>query len=205
MDRRIFLAALAAAPLLAYGVAANAQNAVVDGVNTYLTNLKSATARFVQENSDGTTSTGTFYLQKPGKMRFEYDPPSPAMIITDGEMLAVYDRKSNRGPQVYPQSRTPLSLLSRQNIDVTKSKYVRRIETRDKQIYMLMFDPDAPDNGTMLMIFSADPVALTGWVIADSAGRESRIVLENLTTGISLDRTLFSISYTNMLIRDGKL
>ena len=205
MNRRFFLAALSAASLVSLGSIASAENDVVAGINRYLTDMSSVSARFVQENADGSTSTGTFYMQKPGKMRFEYDPPSPAMVIADGEALAVYDRKSNRGPQVYPQSSTPLSLLSRQDIDVTKSRFVRLIETRNDQIFMLMFDPEEPDNGTMLMIFDQNPVKLAGWVVADAAGQESRIVLQDLVTDISLENKLFSISYTNMLIRQGKL
>ena len=78
MDRRFFIAALGAVSVLSFGGSANAQNAVVDELNTYLNSLQSVTARFTQESADGSTATGLFYLQKPGKMRFEYDAPSPA-------------------------------------------------------------------------------------------------------------------------------
>jgi len=204
MNRRFFISALATS-LALYAPAAMAQNAVIEGLNTYLSDLLAISAPFTQENADGTTATGTFYMQKPGKMRFEYDPPSPAMLIADGEALAVYDRKSNRGPQVYPQSSTPLSLLSRNNIDVTKSKFVRRIETRDNRIFVMMYDPEKVENGTMLMIFDDDPVLLTGWIVTDGAGQQSTIRLGKLTTGMSFENRLFSISYTNLLIREGKL
>lgn len=195
MDRRIFIAALCAAPLVSFGSPASAGNAVVDTVNTYLTNLISAQARFRQESSDGTVLNGTFYLQKPGKMRFEYDPPSPALIIADGSALAVFDRKSTRGPQRYPQNSTPLSLLSRNNIDVTKTKYVRRIEVRGGRIYVIMFDPDEPNIGTMTLVFTENPMELVEWVITERSGAESRVKLGALTKNISIDSHLFNITY----------
>lgn len=205
MDRRIFIAALCAAPLVSFGEVANAQNAVVDAVNAYLTGLQSATARFTQESSDGSVVNGTFYLQKPGKMRFEYDPPSPALIIADGETLAIYDRKSTRGPQRYSQSSTPMSLLSRNDIDVTQSRYVRLIEVLGGQVHVTMYDPEKSDNGTMRMIFDQNPMALRSWVIVESNGLESVVNLGPLTTGISLDSKLFNIVYNNGLLRSGDL
>lgn len=205
MDRRIFIAALCAAPLVSFGKVANAQNAVVDAVNAYLTGLQSATARFTQESSDGSVVNGTFYMAKPGKMRFEYDPPSPALIIADGETLAIYDRKSTRGPQRYAQSSTPMSLLSRSDIDVTQSRYVRLIEVEDGQVHVTMYDPEKPDNGTMRMIFDQDPMVLRSWVIVEGNGLESVVNLGPLSTGMSFDRKLFDIVYNNGLLRSGDL
>lgn len=197
MNRRFFTLALCATSLVSLGDIAHAQNAVVESVNTYLTNLKTATAQFTQESADGSILTGTFYLQKPGRLRFEYDPPSPAMIIADGQIMAIYDAKSSRGPQRYPQSKTPLSLLTRNDIDVTKSRFVRLIEVKNDQVHVTMFDPEKPDNGTMRMIFDQDPMELVAWVVVDGAGLESVVKLGDLTTNISLENRLFSIPYAN--------
>ena len=204
MDRRIFIAALCAAPLVSLGSSASAGNAVVEAVNDYLTNLQSAQARFRQQSSDGTVMNGTFYLQKPGKMRFEYDPPSPALIIADGSALAVFDRKSSRGPERYPQDSTPLSLLSRNNIDVTKTKYVRRIEVRGGKVYVIMFDPENPESGSMTLILKENPMELTGWVVTENSGLKTEVDLEALTRNISLDSHLFNIVYNiHELEKDG--
>lgn len=196
MNRRFFLAALGAAPLVSFGSFASAQNAVVDELNAYLNSLLSARAPFTQESADGTTATGTFYLQKPGKMRFEYDAPSPALLVADGGALAVFDRKSNRGPQRYPQSSTPLSLLSRANIDITRSKFVKLLEAGPTQIHLTLHDPAEPDNGSIKMIFKRNPMALTEWIITDGSGLESVVRLGKLTTNISLESSLFSIPMT---------
>lgn len=202
MNRRFLLAALCAAPLVTIGGPAFAQQSVIDGINDYLTNLQSATARFTQRSSDGSVATGTFYLQKPGKMRFEYDPPSPALIVADGQALAVFDRKSNRGPQRYSLSSTPLSLLTRQNVNVTQSKFVRMIETKGGQIHVTMFDPQAPGNGTMRMIFDQNPIELAEWVIVDGSGVESVVKLGPLSKNIQLDSRLFSIPHTIAALKD---
>lgn len=182
-----------------------AQNAVVDAVNVYLTGLTTLISPFTQESSDGSVSTGLFYLDKPGKMRFEYDPPSPALIIADGDALAIYDKKSSRGPQVYPQSSTPLSLLTRNDIDVTQSKFVRLIETLNGQIHVVLFDPEHADRGTMRMIFDQNPMELSQWVITEGNGLESIVRLGRLTKNISIDPFLFDIVRHNQLQRSGEL
>ncbi|MEK6205242.1 MAG: outer membrane lipoprotein carrier protein LolA [Amylibacter sp.] len=203
MNRRFFITALGAAPLVSFGSIASAQNAVVDELNAYLNSLLSATAPFTQESADGSTATGTFYLQKPGKMRFEYDPPSPALLVADGSALAIFDKKSNRGPQRYPQSSTPLSLLTRSDIDIRRSRFVQKLEAGTTQMHLTMFDPDRPGNGSIKMIFDRNPMALIEWIIVDGSGLESVVKLGKLTTNISLDSALFSIQQTIRTLNSG--
>lgn len=202
MNRRFFIAAFGAASLVLSGGIASAQNDVVDELNTYLNSLISATAPFTQESADGSTATGTFYLQKPGKMRFEYDAPSPALLVADGQALAVFDKKSNRGPQRYPQSSTPLSLLTRPDIDIRRSKFVQLLEAGDTQMHLTLFDPDEPGIGSLKMIFDRNPMALVEWIIVDGSGLESVVKLGPLTTNISLDSALFSIPKTILALQN---
>ena len=191
MDRRFFLAASAA--MLASP--AIAQNESINRLNTYLTELRSATATFRQENADGTETSGTFFLKKPGKMRFEYDAPSDSLVVADGRTLAIFDAKSNVSPQRYPQRRTPLSLLSLDDVDVTSSVFVRRIEERDGRAYMTMYDPEKPRNGQMVMVFTTNPVALVEWVLTDKSGLETHVFLDQLQTGMELRSRLFNIGW----------
>jgi len=164
-------------------------------LNDYLNNLRSAVATFRQENADGTESTGTFYLKKPGKMRFEYDAPSDSLVVADGRTLAIFDAKSNVSPQRYPQRRTPLSLLSLEDIDVTKSVFVRRIEERGGRTYMTMFDPEKPRNGQMVMIFQTNPMQLVEWVLTDKSGLETRVILDELQVDVELGNRIFNIGW----------
>jgi len=202
MNRRFFITALGAAPLVSFGNIANAQNVVVNELNAYLNSLITARAPFTQESADGSTATGTFYLQKPGKMRFEYDPPSPALLVADGNVLAIFDKKSNRGPQRYPQSSTPLSLLSRSDIDIRRSRFVQQLEAGRTQIHLTLFDPENPRNGSIKMIFDRNPMALVEWIIVDGSGLKSVIRLGRLTTNISLNSALFSIPLTIRALKD---
>lgn len=205
MDRRTFLSALAAIPLVSLGAPADAQNATIVALNTYLNNLRSATARFRQENSDGTTSTGVFYLLKPGRLRFEYDPPHRSLVIADGLTLAIFDKKTRRLPQRYSQSETPLSLLSRNDIDVTKSRFVRRIVNDGDLTKVTLYNPDMIEAGVMQMDFSRDPVVLRAFHTTDKAGLTTSIYLGELQLNQSLDRQLFDIAYNMELQKQGKL
>jgi len=192
MDRRFFMAGFAAlAALPAY-----AQNESITRLNSYLTNLRSATATFRQENADGTEITGRFYLKKPGKMRFEYDAPSDSLVVADGRTLAIFDAKSNVSPQRYPQRRTPLSLLSLDDVDVTSSVFVRRIEERGGRAYMTMYDPEKPRNGQMVMVFTIAPMALVEWVLTDKSGLQTNVYLDELQTGVDLQSRIFNIAWS---------
>ena len=191
MDRRLFLAGCAAV----VASPAFAQNESINRLNTYLTNLRSAVATFTQENPDGTSTTGTFYMKKPGKMRFEYDAPSDSLVVADGRTLAIFDAKSNVSPQRYPQRRTPLSMLSADDIDVTSSVFVRRIEETGGRAYVTMYDPEKPQNGQMVMIFEINPMQLVEWILTDKSGLETHVFLNNLQTGVDLRNRLFSIGW----------
>lgn len=175
---------------------AYAQNESITRLNSYLTNLRSATATFRQENADGTEITGTFYLKKPGKMRFEYDAPSDSLVVADGRTLAIFDAKSNVSPQRYPQRRTPLSLLSLDDVDVTSSIFVRRIEERGGRAYMTMYDPEKPRNGQMVMVFTIAPMALVEWVLTDKSGLQTNVYLDELQTGVDLQSRIFNIAWS---------
>ncbi len=201
MNRRKFITTSATflALVPAMGVMAQ-ENPLIGRLNAYLSSLTTAQARFSQENADGTVINGSFFLKKPGQMRFEYDSPSDSLVIASGRTIAIFDAKSNAGPQRYPQNRTPLSLLSMANIDVTNSVFVRRIEERSGRSFITLFDPEKPQNGSMVMIFDNDPMALREWIVVDRSGLETQVYLEELQTGIELQNRLFNISYNQRLL-----
>ena len=117
MNRRALLLLLALTAL-PFAAPAFAQAVDVSAINTYLVALRNAQGRFRQTNPNGSVQTGAFYLAKPGRIRFEYDQPKGAMVIADGTNVGVFDPKSNRNPTRYPLSRTPLSLLLRENLSL---------------------------------------------------------------------------------------
>jgi outer membrane lipoprotein-sorting protein len=191
MHRRTLLATLAALPVLALPAAAQGVN--VAPINTYLQGLRSAQGRFTQTNPDRSTQTGTFYLQKPGRIRFEYDKPKGAMVIADGKWVGVFDPKSNRSPTRYPLDRTPLSLLLRDRLSLTEPGLVQGATRSAEGIDLTVVDPKAPKEGRMVMSFAGDPVRLRQWTVTTKTGQSTRVALNEITTGVQLDRSLFNI------------
>lgn len=191
MNRRTLLVALALLPLAPHLVAAQSVNAAP--IEAYLERLRSARGTFRQVNPDGSSQTGTFYLAKPGRIRFEYAQPPGAMVIADGRNVGVFDPKSNRGPTRYPLSKTPLALLLRDSLSLTEPGLVLGA-TRDAQgTHITVVDPRAPKEGRMVMTFGENPVVLREWEITTRTGQTTSVALREMTTGVSLDRDLFNI------------
>jgi outer membrane lipoprotein-sorting protein len=199
MKRRDLLRAALALPLLsavamtAPGVAF-AQAVDVTAIDTYLRGLRAAQGRFQQTNPNGSVQTGAFYLAKPGRIRFEYDKPKGAMVIADGSWVGVFDPKSNRGPTRYPLSKTPLSLLLRDDISLREPGMVLGA-TRDPDgtTNITVVDPRAPNEGRIVMRFSANPIALSGWQVITKTGQRTSVSLSNLQTNVQPSRSLFNI------------
>jgi outer membrane lipoprotein-sorting protein len=192
MDRRTLLLAI---PALAFAGAfpAVAQSVNVSAINSYLTALRSAEGTFRQTNPNGSVQSGRFFLQKPGRIRFEYDSPKGAMVIADGSWVGVFDPKSNRNPTRYPLARTPLSLLLRDSLSLAEPGLVLGA-TRDADgTEITVVDPRAPQEGRMVMTFSDDPIALTSWTITTKTGARTRVDLRSLAPASGFDRGLFNI------------
>lgn len=191
MDRRTLLLGLVALPLAAGS--ARAQAVDVGAINVYLTGLRSAQGRFTQTNPNRSVQTGTFYLQKPGRIRFEYDKPKGAMVIADGTWVGVFDPKSNRNPTRYPLGKTPLSLLLRNELSLAEPGLVLGATRGAGGVDVTVVDPRTPDAGRMVMSFSEKPVALRQWAITTKAGATTKVVLDEMKTGVTIDPSLFNI------------
>jgi outer membrane lipoprotein-sorting protein len=193
MDRRSLLLAL---PALAFARAlpASAQSVNVTAINNYLLGLRSAQGTFRQTNPNGSVQTGRFYLQKPGRIRFEYDSPKGAMVIADGTWVGVFDPKSNRNPTRYPLAKTPLSLLLRDRLSLAEPGLVLgATRETDGTTDITVVDPKAPQEGRMVMTFSDNPITLRQWEITTKTGQRTQVVLTSLAPAGGLDRSLFNI------------
>ena len=192
IDRRAFLAStaaiLAAGPLRAAPVP-------VDRLSAYFNAIETAEARFLQLNDDGTQSTGTLYLHRPGRARFEYDPPGQALVIAGAGAVAIFDGRSNAAaPEQYPLKQTPLWLILERNVNLAgKDMVVGHFEASGSTILALQ-DPEAPENGRIELVFKPNPTRLAGWVVVDGGGSRTQVVLDELKTGMSLSARLFSIT-----------
>lgn len=189
MIRPLALAALlAAAPL-----AAAAQALSLQEISAYLNRLTTAQGGFTQVNADGTIGTGTIYLKRPGRLRFEYAPPDRSLFIAGGGQVAVFDPGSNQGPERFPLSETPLSIILAENVDLTRSGMVTEHVSDGTSTIVRAQDPAHPDYGSIQMVFTADPVELRQWIVTDQTGSETTVILNDLQTGVQIGDRPFNI------------
>ncbi len=163
-------------------------------ISRYINDLKIAQAEFTQINADGTISTGIIYIRRPGRARFEYNPPSDALVIAGGQQLAIFDAKSNTGPTQYPLRRTPLNLILARNVDLSRADMVVGHSFDGTTTTVIAQDPDNPEYGTIALTFTDDPVELRQWVITDDIGDQTTVILSRLEQVASLNNNLFNIS-----------
>jgi outer membrane lipoprotein-sorting protein len=175
------------------GLTARADEVSLADLSAYLNSLTTAEARFEQTNADGSTATGRLILQRPYRARFEYDAPDQNLVLASGRMVAIFDAKSNQPPEQYPLARTPLNLILGPKIDLARSAMVTDHAEVAGMTHVLAQDPKHPEYGTIELVFSASPVALTQWIITDDMGGQTSVALHPLQTGGTYSNTLFSI------------
>lgn len=161
-------------------------------ISDYLNGLTTAKSAFTQTNDDGSRSTGTLYIKRPGRVRFEYDPPEQALVVAGGGAVVIFDPKSNQAPESYPINRTPLSIILSDRVDLSRERMVVAHWTDGTATILTAQDPENPDAGRIDLFFADDPVALEKWVITDSAGGRTAIRLETMQEGLQLPDTLFN-------------
>ncbi|WP_074221633.1 outer membrane lipoprotein carrier protein LolA [Rhodovulum sp. ES.010] len=162
-------------------------------VSAYLNSFTTAQADFTQVNADGSISTGRLSLQRPGRARFEYDPPNEGLVIAGGGQVAIFDAKSNQPPEKYPLAKTPLSIILQRNVDLTRARMVVGHDGDATSTRVVAQDPEHPEYGTIALVFTGDPVELRQWVITDDTGQATTVILGEMKTGVDLSARLFSI------------
>jgi outer membrane lipoprotein-sorting protein len=190
--RRLILAA----PLLlvALGGHAYAQTIPLSEISRYLNDLQTATGEFTQINSDGTISTGTIYIKRPGRMRFEYNPPEKSLVVVGGGSIAVFDgRSTSEGAERYPLNQTPLGLILQRNVNLGQARMVTGHTSDGTTTTVQAQDPDHPEYGNIRLVFTANPTELRQWIITDNGGSETTVILGDLTKGGNIRESLFNI------------
>lgn len=162
-------------------------------ISAYLNTLKTAEAAFTQINDDGTISTGRIYIKRPGRIRFEYDPPNQTLVLAHANTVAIFDAKSNQPPETYPLKRTPLSIILAAEVDLVRARMVVGHEFDGTATVVTAQEPDSSEYGSIQLKFTGDPVELRQWIINDSSGGQTTVVLGDLKTGMELRNTIFNI------------
>ena len=191
MQRRTFLAlggAFAAAPALAAG------KLPLDTISRYINGITTAKTDFTQINDDGTLSTGTLFIHRPGRMRFEYNPPMDLLVMAGGQQVGIFDGKSNlKSAERYPLRRTPLNLILEQNVNLARRNMVVGHDFDGTATVVTAQDPEHPEYGRLQLKFTEGPVELRQWVVTDGQGSKTTVVLGQLQDTGSLAPALFSI------------
>lgn len=191
--RRTLLTAALCAPLLAMALPASAQQLSLAEISAYLNQLQTAQGGFTQINGDGTISTGTIYIKRPGRIRFEYAPPDEAMMIAGGGQVAILDPRSNTGPDRYPLNQTPLNIILERNVDLGRRDMVTRHVSDGTTTTVTAQDPAKTEYGSIQLVFTAGPVELRQWIVTDDAGGQTTVILNDLRAGGNINDRLFNI------------
>ena len=179
---------------LAAAFPATAEKLPLNAISSYLNSLKTAQGDFTQINDDGSISTGTIYIKRPGKVRFEYNAPDTGIVIAGSNTVVIYDKKSNQPAETYPLSKTPLSIILAANVNLDQAKMVTGHSYDGTSTTVRAQDPEHPEYGNIELKFTENPVELRQWVINDGNGSQTTVILGDLKKGGQLANSIFDTS-----------
>jgi outer membrane lipoprotein-sorting protein len=185
-----------ATPSLAESITTEAgQHALVDRVSLYLSTIQTLVGNFVQVGPDGRKTEGKFYIAKPGKVRFEYDPPSPIEVVADGSSVVVHDRRLDT-KDLYPLSQTPLRFLLADRIDLWNDTKVVAVGADDKYVTVSIEERTfVIGTSKLMMMFNVKDFQLLQWTVTDPQGYETTVGVYNLDMKQKPDPNMFRIVY----------
>ena len=172
------------------------QSALISRVNNYLSNMQVMSGKFVQVGPDGGRTQGQFYISKPGKVRFEYDDPSPIELIADGQSVVVRDRRLAT-QDVYPLSQTPLRFLLADKVDLMRDTSLTTVYADDVFITVVVEEKNGiVGTSRLMMMFAAKDMQLKQWTVTDPQGYDTTVAVYNLDTSRRPDPSMFKIDFT---------
>ncbi|PZU51863.1 MAG: outer membrane lipoprotein carrier protein LolA [Brevundimonas sp.] len=182
-----------AAPAQAQSNLSAADRQVVQRAQAYLQGLTSAQGTFVETGPNGQRRQGRFYLQRPGKMRFEYTDPAGLLVVSDGYNVKRYDPRLNNFQQV-PLGRTPLSTFLAREVRLDQGVRIDRVTRMDSGAFAITArDSGRPNDGQVILAFAGDPMRLHEWTITDAQGSRTRTQLTSLQPASGLASSLFQL------------
>lgn len=159
----------------------------------HFASVKTMMGEFVQFGPRGEQTGGKFYIDRPGKIRFNYEDPSPMRVIADGKSVVIGNRKLKTW-DIYPLSKTPLNLLLGNRIDLS-AKMVRGVKEEADLTTIVLGDKNMFGDSTITMMFDPKTYDLRQWTITDAQGKDTSVMIFNVKTGVSLDDKVFAIPY----------
>lgn len=186
-----FVSAGGSARAATTGVASADDAAALAAASAYLAALENMQGDFLQLGPDGSVAEGKFYLRRPGRLRFEYQPPENLLVVADGTWVAVKDSASPA--QRYPIASTPLSLFLAADVDLARSARVLNVESQPGALLITLADRAGEAPGQITLIFDQPNLQLRQWVVTDAQGLQTTVALRNVQSGIRADNALFTL------------
>ncbi|MGX5667202.1 outer membrane lipoprotein carrier protein LolA [Rhizobium daejeonense] len=186
------LFALAALPLPRAHAATDAAQKIAD----HFSSVKSMMGEFVQFGPRGEQTGGKFFIQRPGKLRFNYEKPSPMRVISDGKNVVIGNMKLKTW-DLYPLSKTPLSLLLADKIDLG-NQLVRDVKEESDLTTIVLGDKTIFGDSTITLMFDPKTYDLRQWTITDVQAKDTSVMIFNVQTGVNLDPSVFEIPYADV-------
>ena len=184
------------APPPRYATFTAEQRAELSRISAYLNGIRSLKGSFIQIDPNGTLERGEFYLSKPGRMRFQYQPPNPLLIVSDGDTVAVRNAKLNTVDR-YPLTDTPLDLILGDKIDLNANLAITGMAEDQTSIVIHARSQSSHAQGDISIAFAKEPLELRQWTVIDAQGLSTSVALKDVETGVALPGNLF-------VLRDAK-
>jgi outer membrane lipoprotein-sorting protein len=159
-------------------------------IENYLDTLRTLKAAFLQVAPNGAIARGTAWLERPGRMRFQYDPPSPLLLVAGHGLVVFHDKQLNQTSNI-PLSSTPLGILLAEQVKLQGNVTVTGMERLPGQIQVSLVRTSSPGDGTLTLIFADNPLTLRQWTVLDAQRKETRVTLYNVELGGKFDPKLF--------------
>jgi outer membrane lipoprotein-sorting protein len=156
----------------------------------YLDGIHTMTAKFAQATANGGAATGYVWLSRPGRMRFQYDPPNELLLLADMFYLYSWDPDLKQMSKVGLKS-TPAWFLLREPISFTDGVVVTRFEHSGNTVRVTVVETTEPDEGSLTMVFTENPLVLRQWTVVDQRGKVTNVALSEVQYGMALDPKLF--------------
>jgi outer membrane lipoprotein-sorting protein len=167
-----------------------AAKADVARVEAYLNSIHTMKSHFAQVAQDGGVAEGTIYLQRPGKMRVEYDPPVQDIIVATGKMLIHYDGELDQ-PSYLPQTSSPAAFLLRDQIKLAGDVSVTKVAHNGNQLLVDVIETGSAEKGGLHLVFTDNPLQLRQWTVLDAAGKRTEVTLIDPKFNIPIDPVKF--------------
>ena len=162
-------------------------------ISQYLKNLKNLKADFSQINADGSISSGTILIKRPGRMRFEYYTPDKTLVLVSAGALAIFDPKGDDAPITYPIKNNPISLILKGEVDLLNSGILENYKMSTGQAVVKIRDPEKTEHGSVELVFTGAKPELEKFTVQNENGLSTSITLEDIEYPDKINDTLFSI------------